>query len=168
MRSNSLKSISEIVETLAHLYLQASNYTKIEHFHEIRFKDFEHSYKRAVSHHSFLQNNQFSCNLFFTITHIDFASYADDNIPYTFPNDIKEVFWKLKIALEKLFPQFRDDQMKANPDKCYLLCNTNMKQQMPHTHSYINKICKQAGLKFNTLSRKKKCHLWIFLRKKAN
>ena len=104
MRSNSLKSTSEIVETLAHLYLQASNYTKIEHFHEIRFKDFEHSYKRAVSHHSFLQNNQFSCNLFFTITHIDFASYVDDNIPYTFANDIKEVFWKLKIALEKLFP----------------------------------------------------------------
>ena len=80
---------------------------------------------------AFCITTSFSCNSFFVITNIDFASYTADNIAYAFGNDIEEVFWKLKIALENFFPQFRDDQMKANPDKCHLLCDTNKKQQRP-------------------------------------
>ena len=53
---------------------------------------------------AFCITTSFSCNSFFVITDIDFASYTDDNIAYAFGNDIKEVFSKLKIALEKLFP----------------------------------------------------------------
>ena len=67
-------------------------------------KDFEHNCERAVLYHSLLHNNQFFMQLIFVITDIDFASYTADNIAYAFGNDIKEVFWKLKIALEKHFP----------------------------------------------------------------
>lgn len=121
LQSNSLKSICRQVTALK--------------LNKILFKDFEHNCKRAVLHYSFCKTTSFLCKLFFVITDIDFASYTDDNIPYTFVNDIKEVFWKLKRASEKLFPYFHDDQMKANPNKCNLLCDTNKKQQMPEITS---------------------------------
>ena len=69
--------------------------------------------------------NMFLCDLFFIMENIFIASYADDNTPYTTRNSIEEVIQKLENAAQTLFQCFRDNQMKANPDKCHFLCNSN-------------------------------------------
>ena len=65
--------------------------------------------------------NIFICDLFFIIYGIDFACYADDNIPYTAGNMPEDLVESLKHSSEKLFEWFTYNQMKANTDKCHLL-----------------------------------------------
>ena len=67
----------------------------------------------------------FLCDLFLIIENIDIASYVDDNTPCTTGNSIEEVIQKLENAAKTLFQWFSDNQMKANPDKCHFLCNSN-------------------------------------------
>ena len=69
--------------------------------------------------------NIFLCDLFLIMENIDIASYADDDTPYTTGKLIEEVIQKLGNAAQTLFQWFRDNQMKANPDKCHFLCNSN-------------------------------------------
>ena len=69
--------------------------------------------------------NIFLCDLFLIMENIDIASYADDNMPYTTGNSIEEVIQKLDNAAKTLFQWFSDKQMKANPNKCHFLCNSN-------------------------------------------
>ena len=120
--------------------------------------------------------NIFICDLFVIMNKVDFASYADDNTPYVMGNSVKEVINSLKEASDELFYWFRDNQMKANPDKCHLLTsssdkvsicvdNYNIKSSKCEKHlgikidnklnfnTHVDEICKKAGQKLNTLSR---------------
>ena len=47
--------------------------------------------------------NIFLCDLFFIIDDIDFASYADDNTPYTIGNDMEDVIFKLQKFFKNTF-----------------------------------------------------------------
>ena len=58
---------------------------------------------------------------------VDFAIYADDNIPFFVGNDLDEVIFKLQSASKTLFQWFPDNQMKANLDKCHFICSSNLK-----------------------------------------
>ena len=63
----------------------------------------------------------FLCDLFFIMNDIDFASYADDNAPYTIGNSMEDVILKLRNSSTILFQWFMDNQVKANPDKYFYL-----------------------------------------------
>ena len=67
--------------------------------------------------------NIFLCDLFFIMNETEFASYADDNTPYTSGATIDDVIKKLENDSVLLFKWFSDNQMKANKDKCHLLVN---------------------------------------------
>ena len=69
--------------------------------------------------------NIFLCHLFLIMENIDIANYADDNTPYTTGNSIEEVIQKLENTTKTFFQWFSDKQMKANPDKCHFICNSN-------------------------------------------
>ena len=69
--------------------------------------------------------NIFLCDLFLIMENIEIASYANDNTPYTTGNSIEEVIQNLQNAAQTLFQWFSDNQMKANPDKCHFICNSN-------------------------------------------
>ena len=69
--------------------------------------------------------NIFLCDLFLIMENIDIASYADDNTPYTTLNSSEEIIQKLENTAKTLFPWFSDNQVKANPDQCHFLCNSN-------------------------------------------
>ena len=56
---------------------------------------------------------------------IGFASYADDNTPYTIGTNMEDVIFKLRNSSKILVQCFMDNQTKANPDKCYFICSTN-------------------------------------------
>ena len=64
-------------------------------------------------------------DLFFILSKIDIANYADDNTPYISSNDVNELIKSLEVASKKLFKWFDDNLMKSNPDKCYVLVSTN-------------------------------------------
>ena len=120
--------------------------------------------------------NIFLCDLFLIMENIDIASYADDNTPYTTGNSIEEVIQKLENAAKTLFQWFRDNQMKANPDKCDFLCSSNREVSLAienqiiknskfekllgikldsklNFNSHIHDICQKAGQKLNAISR---------------
>ena len=60
-------------------------------------------------------------DLFYILSDIDIASYADDNTPYTSSNDVNGLIKSLEEASEKLLKWFDGNLMKSNPDKCLLL-----------------------------------------------
>ena len=120
--------------------------------------------------------NIFLCDLFFIMNDVDFASYTDDNTPFFVGSDLNEVIFKLQRASKTLFQWFADNQMKANPDKCHLICSSILKTSIMienrQTHnstcekllgvfcdskltfkSHIDNICKKAARKLNVISR---------------
>ena len=56
---------------------------------------------------------------------IDIASYADDTTPYAYDLELDKVIKSLEKNIDKLFDWFSDNFLKANPNKCYLLINTD-------------------------------------------
>ena len=69
--------------------------------------------------------NIFLCDLFLIMENIDIVSYADENMSYTTGNSIEEVIKKWENTAKILFQWLSDNQKKANPDKCHLLCNSD-------------------------------------------
>ena len=69
--------------------------------------------------------NIFLADLFFILSEIDIANYADDNTPYTSSNDVNGLIKSLEEASKKFFKWFDDNLTKSNPDKCCLLVSTN-------------------------------------------
>ena len=65
--------------------------------------------------------NIFMCDVFFMVNEIGFTSYADDNTPFASRGRLDDVLDCLENAALKFFDWFSNNQMKANPDKCYLL-----------------------------------------------
>ena len=70
--------------------------------------------------------NIFLCDLFLIMENIDIVSYADDNTLHATGSSIEEVIQKLENAVKMRFQWFRDNQMKANTDKCHFLCNSTV------------------------------------------
>ena len=82
---------------------------------------------------------------------IDFASYVDDNAPYTLGNNTEDVIFKLQNSLKILYQWFMDNQMKANPDKCQFICSTKDTVNLIVENQIIdNSKCeKLLGVKFD-------------------
>ena len=69
--------------------------------------------------------NIYICDMFFeTPANIDFAGYADDNTPYTYSSNIKNVLDNLQGALEKMFHWFSTNNLVANAGKCHVLTSS--------------------------------------------
>ena len=77
------------------------------------------------------------CDLFLLFEDIPVANYADDNTPYCTCLKISDVLIKLESAAETLLQWFKDNRMKANPDKYHLLINNTKK-------SFQIKICNET------------------------
>ena len=94
-------------------------------------------------------------DLFFILSEIDIANYADDNTPYTSSNDVNGLIKSVKEASKKLFKWFDDNLMKSNPDKCHLLVsrNDNVAIRTGNFQIENTKSEKLLGIQFdNTLS----------------
>ena len=91
----------------------------------------------------------FLCDLFLTMKNIDIASYANDNTPYTTGNSMEEVIQKLENTAKTLFQWFSDNQMKANPDKCHFVCNSNSEVSLTIETQKIKKVNSRNCLVLN-------------------
>ena len=65
------------------------------------------------------------CDLFFIIEKFDIANFADDNTPYVTGENISSVVKFLEEVACATFQWFKDNEMKANADKCHLLLYTS-------------------------------------------
>ena len=105
------------------------------------------------------------------------ANYADDSTPYCTELKISDVLIKLESAAETLLQWFKDNRMKANPDKYHLLINNTKKGfqikicnetvsnskyekllgvKVDHElnfNEHVSSLCKKASQKVNALSR---------------
>ena len=63
--------------------------------------------------------------MFYDIDKSGFASYADDDTPYTSDFNLAEVIQKLELITNNLFECFKNNHMKANADRCHLLVTRN-------------------------------------------
>ena len=107
---------------------------------------------------------------------IDFANFADDTTPYVEGASANEVIKKLEQISSDLFKWFELNQMKANPDKCNFIINTDNLTKLSIGESEIissksvkllgvhidnrlkfdqdiNLICKKANQKLHALAR---------------
>ena len=66
--------------------------------------------------------SHFSVSLIFLILNdIDFANYADDNTLYKACDNVDVVAETWRMSAVKLFKWFKDNQMKDNTDRFYLI-----------------------------------------------
>ena len=101
-----------------------------------------------------LLSNIFLCDLFFIMNETEFASYADDNTPYTSGQNIDNVIRSLENDSVRLFKWFSDNQMKANKDKCHLLLSNKERVTMKigETEIKSSNCEKLLGIKIDNLT----------------
>ena len=71
-----------------------------------------------------------TCDIFFDITGSDIASYAYDNTPYNFNFNLDSVLSTLEKSFYSIVNWFRENHMKASPDKCHVLGSSNENWQL--------------------------------------
>ena len=74
----------------------------------------------------------FSYDLFLFLHDIPMANYVDNNTPYCTGLKVSDVLIKLQNAPKTLSQWFKENRMKANPDKYHLLIN-NTKESLQIT-----------------------------------
>ena len=72
--------------------------------------------------------NIFICDMFLMLDHTYFASYADDKTPYTVNENAEEVIRTLEQISKPLLQWCKDNKMKLNSDKCYLILSRKEKR----------------------------------------
>ena len=68
--------------------------------------------------------NAYIGDLFYDIDDLDFASFADDNTPYSCLSDMISVLGQLKGGIDKIFDWFKKHFLKGNADKCHLITSS--------------------------------------------
>ena len=69
--------------------------------------------------------NIFLADLFFVISNVNIASYADDNTPYISADNIDDIIKSLEKTSTALFQWFGTNFLKNNPGEFHLLINSN-------------------------------------------
>ena len=89
--------------------------------------------------------------MFFDDIDIDIANYADDTAPYAYDVELDKVVESLEKNIDKLFHWFLDNFLKANPDKCHLLVNTDQNVALKTNNETITNSSnkKLLGILFN-------------------
>ena len=121
--------------------------------------------------------NIFVCDLFLFLQSFDIANYADDNTPYSGNNNIVDILSNLKIQSNILNKSFKDNYMKANPEKHHLLLSATKESNTVNIEdicinsskcgkllgvnidsnltfeTHVQSLCKKASQKLNALLR---------------
>ena len=120
--------------------------------------------------------NIFLNDIFYFITDISIANYADDNTPYTTKNSITSLLETLEVETNTLLDWFRNNEMKPNEDKCHLLvinqenisvnvgkenisCSSSVDllgikiDDKLNFNEHVSKLCKKGNQKLHALAR---------------
>ena len=116
------------------------------------------------------------CDLFLFVNDIGIANYADDNIPHATNKHLETVLEDLEQGSDTLLKWFKDNLLKAYPEKYHLHVSTNEKRHLKVGRteisnskcekllgfkidskllfdSHVKSLCKKASQKLKALSR---------------
>ena len=62
-------------------------------------------------------------DLFFDLRDLEYASFADDNTPYTFLPEIILILEKHEKGIQNMFDWFSEKNLKVNTDKYHLIAS---------------------------------------------
>ena len=62
-------------------------------------------------------------DLFFDLRDLEYASFADDNTPYTFLPEIILILEKREKGIQNMFDWFSEKILKVNTDKYHLIAS---------------------------------------------
>ena len=68
--------------------------------------------------------NTFICDLFYEIDDLGFASFTDDNTPYSCLSNTIAVLGQLEGGIGKIFDWFTKNFLKGNTDKSQVIINS--------------------------------------------
>ena len=68
--------------------------------------------------------NAYICDLFYGIDDLDFASFANDNTPYSCLADMISVLGHFEGGIDKIFNTFKKKFLKGNDNKCHLITSS--------------------------------------------
>ena len=68
--------------------------------------------------------NAYICDLFYGIDDLDFASFANDNTPYSCLADMISVLGHFEGGIDKIFNWFKKKFLKGNDNKCHLITSS--------------------------------------------
>ena len=68
--------------------------------------------------------NAYICDLFYDIEDLDFASFVDDNAPYSCLSDMISVLGQLKGGIDKKFDWFKKNFLTGNSGKCHSITSS--------------------------------------------
>ena len=120
--------------------------------------------------------NIFINDIFYFISDISIANYADDNTPYTTEKSITSLLETLEVETNVLLDWFRTNEMGPNEDKCHLLvinqenvsvtlgnedisCSSTVDllgikiDDKLNFNEYVSKLCKKGNQKLHALVR---------------
>ena len=116
------------------------------------------------------------CDLFFEVRGLEYTSFADDTIPYSYLPDMIPILEKLEKGIQIMFDWFSENFLKANADKCHLIASSKVPVDIHisdikvtsesrvkllgiHIDSRLNfdyhvsQLCKKASKKLHALAR---------------
>ena len=67
------------------------------------------------------------CDLFVYVPETDFADYIDDNTPHATNKHLETVLKDLEQDSDDFFKSFKNNLLKANPEKLHILVSANGK-----------------------------------------
>ena len=114
--------------------------------------------------------------MFLFVSNIGIANYAENNTPHAPKNYLETVLTDIEQGSDILLKWFKDNLLKANPEKYHLLVNTKEKRHLNTREieisnnkcqkilgikidcklmfdSHVKSVCKKASQKLNALSR---------------
>ena len=120
--------------------------------------------------------NIFINDIFYFISDISIANYADDNTPYTTEKSITSLIEILEVETNVLLQWFKTNEMRPNEDKCHLLvinqenvsvtlgnekisCSSTVDllgikiDDKLNFNEHVSKLCKKGNQKLHALAR---------------
>ena len=76
-------------------------------------------------------------DLFLECEDDNISSYADDTTPYSCAQDISSVISELQRITKKIFDWCRNNYIKANPEKCYVILSSNTQREIRFANATI-------------------------------
>ena len=70
--------------------------------------------------------NAYICDLFFEVSDLEYASFADDTTPYSCLPEMIHILEKLEKGMQSMFDWFSENFLKANADKCHLIASSKV------------------------------------------
>ena len=70
--------------------------------------------------------NSYICDLYCEVKDLEYASFADDTIPYSCLPEMIHILEKLEKGIQSIFDWFSENFLQVNANKCHLIASSKV------------------------------------------